>query len=138
LNFLTGITTEIDASTTATTSLEWTAGGRIKKVTDPNGSVVETVYDERGLPFKIKEAPGTAIEGVTTINYDLNGHTAEVVDPRGNATAFAHDHGFRMVEVTFADTSSAAMAYDLSGRLVQSERKDTSGRAGPDRAAAGC
>jgi len=126
-NFHTGTTHEIDVSTTATTTYEWTPGGRLKKVTDPNGDVVEYQYDERGLLFKMIEAPGTAIAGTTVTDYDLNGRISRIVDPRGNATAFEFDHGSRNTKTTFADATTLGASYDLDGNVIKVERADSAG-----------
>jgi len=126
-NFHTGTTHEIDASTTATTTYEWTPGGRLKKIIDPNGDVVEMQYDERGLLFKIIEAPGTAIAGTTQIDYDLNGRPSRIVDPRGNATLSVYDHADRTKLVTLADSSTLAPTYDLDSNVLKIERADSGG-----------
>jgi len=126
-NFHVGTTTEVDATTTATTAFEWTPGGRIKKITDPNGDVVEVQYDERGLPFKIIEAPGTSVAGTTQIDYDLNGRPNRIVNPRGNATQAIYDHADRMTLMTFADSTTLAPTYDLDSNVLGVERADSGG-----------
>ena len=123
-NFHVGTTGEIDVSTTATTTYEWTLGGRLKKVTDPNGDVVEMLYDERGLLFKTIEAPGTAIVGTTQFDYDLNGRVSRVIDPRGNATQAAYDHADRPTSLTFADSTKRLLSYDLDSNVVKAEHAD--------------
>jgi len=123
-DFHTGTTVEIDASTTATTTYEWTAGGRLKKVTDPNGDVVEIQYDERGLLFKTIEAPGTAIVGTTQFDYDLNGRVSRAIDPRGNATQAAYDHAGRPTSLTLADSTKLLLSYDLDSNVMKAEHAD--------------
>jgi RHS repeat-associated protein len=124
-NFHVGTTVEVDATTTATTAYEWTPGGRLKKITDPNGDVVELQYDERGLVFKIIEAPGTSVAGTTQVDYDLNGRPSRIVDPRGNATLSAYDHADRTTCVTFADLTKLVLGYDLDGNVLTAERADS-------------
>ncbi len=126
-DFHVGTTREIDLTTTATTTLEWTPGGRLKKVTDPNGNVVETQYDERGLPYRTIEAPGTAVAGTYTYSYDLNGNISQVVDPRGQATLIEYDHGFRPKKVTFADQTTMLATFDGNNRLLKAEQADAAG-----------
>ena len=123
-NFHVGTTHEVDLSTTATTAYEWTPGGRLKKLTDPNGDVVEMQYDERGLLFKTIEAPGTAIVGTTQFDYDLNGRVSKVIDPRGNATQAAYDHADRPTSVTFADSTKRLLSHDLDSSVTKAEHAD--------------
>ena len=115
------------------------------KVTDPVGSVVSTGYDGEGNVVSGTDAAGVvtthgydgrglltvtvenARVGVaasastnvtTTVGYDSRGLQAQVRDPRGNVTSYAHDALGRLTGETDALGRTTATVFDGAGQRV--------------------
>ncbi len=124
---LTSLKREIDASSTATTAYEYSAGGRLTRVTDPNGNKTEYEHDERGLVFKEIRGAGTPEAGVTQYEYDVNGTVSRVTDERGNDTRVFLDYALRHVRTVFPNQSETRRTWDTGGQITAVEQLDVNG-----------
>jgi RHS repeat-associated protein len=119
--------TEIDASTVATTTYDYTAAGRLRRIVDPVGNVAEVDYDERGLVFTNTDGAGSAVAGVWRYDYDGVGGVATMVNPRGYSTTYARDVRGRPTLVTRADGCQDRVTWDLDGHNTRLESLDAQG-----------
>jgi RHS repeat-associated protein len=120
---------------TLTTAFEFDRLNRVIKTTLPDGSKIETVYNNAGLKIADIDPLGrrTSYEydemgrAIRTTHpdatkeeatYDAEGRTTKVVDRAGRATTYAYDAVGRRTKVTYADGTSIGTTYDGLGRVT--------------------
>jgi RHS repeat-associated protein len=125
------------ATETLTTTYEYDHLSRPVKVTNPDGSTAETVYDGIGKPSATVDALGhrttydyndagqlirtTFPDGTKEENsYDAEGRRTRCVDRAGRAITYTYDTLGRLEKTTNADGTSMTSAYDALGRVTSS------------------
>jgi RHS repeat-associated protein len=137
-----------DAHGQATTYTRERTAGRLTKVTNPNGTTVQTTYNSNGKPLTVTDesgrqtvytyndsddlltrtvAYGTSVAATTTYTYNSRGQVLTQTDPNGNTTTCGYNTQGYLVTITQPKdkpTDPAApvttYAYDAAGRLTSS------------------
>ncbi len=129
---------------TLTTTFGYDSNGRLVSTTDPDGSLVRTVYDalgrqlesydklDRKTTYEYDEMgrlarttyPDNTFDGH---GYDAEGRRVSSTDRGGHTTAYQYDGLGRLEKTTYADTSFTSNSYDAAGRLVVN--RDARGKA---------
>ncbi|VFM96335.1 MAG: RHS repeat-associated core domain-containing protein [Candidatus Kentron sp. G] len=106
-----------------TTGYEYDALGRPVRITDPVGTIAETVYDLNGkvsqqkVHYKLSGDPLTYdTRIVATHTYDAAGRRISTTDVDGNTTRFAYDPMGNLIEVTDANGHITQYEVDPMGR----------------------
>jgi len=93
---------------------EWQPERGWSRAIDSRGGMTDYVHDAGGRLMRI-----TSPEGLTrTLRYDERGLLAEVAGPLGTLVAHVHDDEGRVVEVRDAAGAVHGLAYDARGRLA--------------------
>jgi len=123
-------TQEVDATSSVGTGYAYDANqnrilvryGEATAGRDPFNTV-QTLYDERDLPFSEIRAQGSTGQSTTQSNYDRNGNLArasqgieDLLTPR--VTTYAYDGYNRRVAVTDAMGNVTTSSYDANGNIV--------------------
>lgn len=113
-----------DASDDLVTTTEYSVGGLPVKVTDPAGTVTETVYNSAGRKIRetLKNPGGTDI--VTEYAYDPNGNVIATTlkNPTGSGdqvTQTAYDALNRPISVTDPEGYKSLTSYDANGNKIK-------------------
>ncbi len=132
------------------THYEYSLGGQVTAVIDPNGARVEATFDYLGhqvTATQVVRQPSSAqyttnfeywpsglLKKVTppgrspsTNVYNAVGETTRITDAAGNNTDYAYDFAGRLRQTTLPDGSGGRTTYDGAGRPVTSQRLDTNG-----------
>lgn len=97
-------------------SFQRDGGGRITRITDPMGNVLNYAYDARGDLVTFRDQLANA----TTFAYDAQHRLTEIHDPLGNrALQSEYDADGRLIAMTDAQGRRIAFAHNLSGREEQ-------------------
>ncbi|MBK8259684.1 MAG: RHS repeat-associated core domain-containing protein [Polyangiaceae bacterium] len=113
-------------------TLEYTAAGKLTKVTTPAGLVQTMAYDSKGQRTGSTETNG-AMSVTTTMGYDAAGHKTSQVGPAGDTTLFEYDSRGRLTK-RIAEHPAPAMdeittfQYDDNDLLVMTT--DSQGQTG--------
>src|SRR5438105_12887311 len=107
---------------------------RMKKVTAPDATTVETSYQgartvQRSVKIATSGAPAGGSAAITTETFDRQGRLTQVAEPIGTLTQYGYDVGNRLSSVLMTSgttTQSRTFAYDNRGFLV-SEKHPESG-----------
>ncbi len=110
-----------------TTTNEWTTWGALSRSLSPAGRETVLTYDERNLVHTVTQAPGTAIEGTQTRDYDLVGNLLTLTDPLTRSWTYVTDAYGALVLSTDPLGIQAEGVYDAAGRLVEALVKDALG-----------
>jgi len=128
-----------------TTTYEYDTLGRVIRVTDPLGSIQETVYDANGKVYQTKihhKQPGGSFDvrtyvtrtydaadrlvsetdiydNTTTYEYDAAGNLIQSTDANGHITQYEYDAMGRRTAVIDANGHRTETVFDLAGRVVQ-------------------
>ncbi|MDJ0947046.1 MAG: DUF6531 domain-containing protein, partial [Kiloniellales bacterium] len=93
---------------------------RLKKVTDAEGRITETLYDPVGRVARVVEtvdlALGTTQDRVA-YTYTANGKQETLTDAKGNPTGFDYDGFDRLERTTYPDDSFEEATYDDNGNV---------------------
>ena len=93
---------------------------RIRKVTDPEGRITETVYDPVGRVVRVIEtvdlALGTTQDRVA-YSYTPNGQQEILTDAKNNPTRYDYDGFDRLERTTYPDGSFEALTHDAKGNV---------------------
>ena len=108
-----------------TTRYEYDAFGQTLLVTDPNGVVSKTVYDQQGQVKEIIQDYGTGSDKLnlkTSFSYDLRGKTLTVVDASNHTVSYEFDRlGRRISQTAYADGVKLVTryVYDRNNNVTQ-------------------
>jgi RHS repeat-associated protein len=102
LDNLLSMTQEIDAESTRTISYQYDANENQIRVIQPEGNIIETVYDERDLIYTRTRGYGTPEASTETFNYDGNVNITELYDGEGYLTQYTYDDFDREIQETDA------------------------------------
>jgi RHS repeat-associated protein len=117
---------------------EHDARGRVVRLIDPNGTVIEQHYDDRDLPVRRVEpdgierrrtfgAAGELLEdqldpaGLAILNrwaYDPLNRPLRYDDPTGESTSYAYDGLGRLTQTTLPDGSVRSRTFSAAGTLA--------------------
>ena len=119
------VAAEVDASTSVTNRFEHDANGQLTALlsppaadgTEPFNRTAFT-YDERGLLFRMIEAPGSSVSATTEYSYtkDFNPATKKYVDD--TVAVFDYDGLDRVKSVTDALGNTETYCFDAPGNLT--------------------
>jgi len=99
----------------AQTKYEYSAVGRLLKITDPNGNV--TTFERDSLDRVIKQIDAQG--NTTTFSYDKFGNILSQTDPKGGVTKFEYDALNRLVKQIDTLGQIKKFDYDPSNNLIQ-------------------
>ncbi len=104
-----------------TTYGAYDAHGRVGRITDPNGLIIDLAYDVRGR--LINRAVGGKS---TTFEYDGVGQLTKVTPPNGAFLEYTYDAAHRRTDITDALGNNIHTTYDLAGNKTKEEVFDPS------------
>ena len=128
---------------TLTTTSQYDKLGRLVRVTHPDGTASEVVYNSIGKRSATVDQLGrrtsfdydfmgrltrtTFPDGSKEETaYDAEGHATKTLDRAGRATLYAYDALGRLVKTTYSDGTFTSNAYDARGRIAAAT--DAAGR----------
>lgn len=116
--------TEKDLTTTirATTTRTYDTHGNVIEVVDPDGRKESALYDERDLPWVLKDGVGTADEAVRTAHYRDDGELAKVEEPLDTRTVdveYFYDQYDRMNRIEIPGKVKGEIDYDDGSRPTE-------------------
>ncbi len=120
------------------TTYEYDAMGRNIRVTQPDGAVTQTAYDDWTVTFtdpngnttiRRSDAYGRLTQitepatddhpaSITTYAYDTAGRLTQVTDANGNTNQMTYDSLGRKLTMTDPDMGHWSYSYDLAGNLI--------------------
>jgi len=106
------ITEKVTATENRTTTLTYTAEGRVETVQDPRAKTTTFSYDPSGDLESVTDP----LSHTTLFGYDAFGRRVSVTDPLGNTTETTYDIRSRVTRITNPDDTSTSFRYDKSGR----------------------
>jgi len=89
------------------------SGGKVQRITDPNGNQITITYDEARRPVLIEDTVGRQIR----LAYDANNRITQMTDPAGRVFAYTYD-GDNLSVVTYPDGKTVRYAYDSTHNLT--------------------
>ncbi len=101
--------------------VEWiyAPGGKLRKVTDPNGNALSFAYDSLGRLATITDSAGRE----TALDYNGGGRLMRLTDPAGREVRYAYSEG-DLVSATDPSGAATRYAYDADHNLVRSTNPD--------------
>ena len=106
------ITQQIDALGNQT-RMEYDAAGRMNRVTHPDGTSEQAIYNDRNLPVKVVNRDGTE----SLFAYDERNNLLSVQDERGNTCTYAYDADDNLTAYTDKEGGVWRYTYDANGCL---------------------
>lgn len=142
LDYLVRATQEVDASHSIVTEHEYDANRN--RTLELNGEAVngnqpanrvQTLYDERDLPFLVVQAPGTGDQSSTQLDYDRNGNlvkkTSGLEDAAPRIQLYQYDAYNRQISATDPMGNRRLYSYDANSNsvaeIMQGELEDVNG-----------
>jgi|GEM_PF-3244127 len=129
LNDRTATHREVSTKLTLTTRFDYDRNQNLTRVTQPEGNVVFTRYDERDLPYTITRGFESDEASTITMTYDGNGSLAQLLDAadnngdgQGETTIYRYDGYDRQVSVIDAVGNETRTTYDPLGNIVDRQR----------------
>jgi YD repeat-containing protein len=104
------------------TKIQYTYDGNenVKKITYPNGTTKEFIYNEQDKVIKI------VVSGQETkYQYDNNGNIIKITDPKGNTQDIQYNLFDEPVKVTDSKGTYTLFTYDTVGNITSSQVFDT-------------
>jgi len=96
--------------------------GRVGRITDPNGLIIDLAYDVRGRLIS------RTVDGKTTaFEYDGVGQLTKVTPPDGAYLRYTYDAAHRQTAITDALGNKIHTTYDLAGNKTKEEVFDPAG-----------
>lgn len=108
-----------------TTYSQYSADGRVGRITDPNGNATLYTYDGRGRVLTItREGNGT-----TTYTYNAAGDITTITQPNGVTATFTYDAVYgRLTRIEDTLGNYSLLSYDAQGNRVEISRYDAAGQ----------
>ncbi|MEM7364462.1 MAG: RHS repeat-associated core domain-containing protein [Pseudomonadota bacterium] len=129
---------EVSTKVTLTTRYGYDANQNLNQVTQPEGNMVFTVFDERDLVYSVERGFGSDVASTRTTTYDGNKNAVIMRDAEDNngdgqpeQTIVAYDGFDRRVSVLDAEGNRATYTIDPAGNVIREERFGLNG--GPSR-----
>ena len=121
-------TVEVDAQTVLETQFRYDENELSTLVIQPEGNEVQTIYDERNLPFLITRGFGSPDASTVQVNYDRNANQSEFIDAEDNdgdpgpeVTTTVYDGFDRISEVVDPLGNRRVTEYDVASRPIHTE-----------------
>jgi len=108
-------TTQITDPLQGLTAFVYDPNGNLLSVTDPRNNVTSYIYDNMDRVTTRRDP----LLHDQTYQYDLNGNLKQATDRKGQITNFTYDALNRLMQVTYADTSTTTYTYDSVNRPTQ-------------------
>ena len=86
---------------------------------DPQGTVTEYVYDNRGEPHLVVAAQGNTEQNFTAMTYDSLGRKTTMIDPDMGYWTYQYDKAGNLTSQTDAMGQTLNFGYDVLGRITQ-------------------
>lgn len=122
------MTQEVSTSEILTTSYEYDNNENRTKLIQPEGNVVERVYDERDLVFSITRGAGAAEASTRRMTYDGNRNLIRTVDAADNngdgvneELLMSYDGFDRRTQTKDAVGNVATYSYDPAGNVTREQ-----------------
>lgn len=138
LNHVTAKLEEVSTDVILTTRYGYDKNENLNSVSQPEGNIVTTVYDERDLVFSVTRGFGTADASTTTTTYDGSKNPKVITDAEDNngdslpeTTIITYDGFDRRTAVLDAEGNRTTYAYDPAGNVVSEQAFGPNG--GPSR-----
>ena len=112
-----------------TTFASYDANGRPGSVTDPNGTQTLFTYDALGrlLTSNVKHPTTTALDAITTYEYDVEGRLTGITLPATEKLSFVYDLAGQLLEIAAADGEKQTFAHDVMGNVTEQKIKRADG-----------
>ncbi len=116
-NNVTSTTTQVDSSTTATTSYTYNSFGEVLTTTDALGNVTTNAYDANGNLISVASPSpdGSTAASVTQFGYDSTGELIQITDPLGRITKMTYTSAGLVQSITDAQQNVTSYEYDAHG-----------------------
>ncbi|MEM1108240.1 MAG: putative Ig domain-containing protein [Planctomycetota bacterium] len=102
--------------------------GRLKSITQPNGTSITYTYDIAGRVATVTtQASAADTPRTTTYTYDANGNIETVTDPFGGETTYTYDERDRLQTRTLPNGVISTWTFDDRDRLLSLVHVDGSG-----------
>ncbi|SMC27724.1 YD repeat-containing protein [Andreprevotia lacus DSM 23236] len=112
---------QYDANGVATvTSTVYDDANRQMQLTQANGLLITSVYDQAGKLITHSESANSVALGTTQYAYDLRGNRVQQIDPLGHITYYLFDNNNRQVAEIKPDGTISELVYNNAGQVVQS------------------
>jgi RHS repeat-associated protein len=102
------------------------ANGRIKQVTDANGTTTVYTYDRRGNVRTITQTPQSGPARVTSYSYDDARQLRTVTSPEGVVLSYDYDAAHNLISITDSLGNRIVYGYDLNGNRTSEDVYDPS------------
>jgi len=111
-----------------TTFASYDAAGRPGSMTDPNAVQTLFTYDALGrlLTSTVKHPSDSALDAVTSYEYDIEGRVTGITLPATQKLGFVYDLAGQLLEINSADGEKQTFAHDAMGNVTEQkiERSD--------------
>ena len=116
-NNLISQTSQVNATTAATTQYQYNSFGEVTSMTDPLNNTTSNTYDSHGNLLTVTTpSPGGGVAGsVTTYTYNTLGELLTIKDPLNNVTTLAYYSTGLINTITDAQNNVTTYAYDAHG-----------------------
>ncbi|UKK86175.1 RHS repeat protein [Sphingopyxis sp. BSN-002] len=103
--------------------------GRPGSMTDPNGIQTLFAYDPLGrlLTSTVKHPVSSALDAVTTYDYDVEGRVTGITLPATEKLSFVYDLAGQLLEIASADGEKQTFAHDAMGNVTEQKIKRADG-----------
>lgn len=138
LNDRTEMRQEVSTSEILITSYDYDGNQNLVSVTQPEGNIVSTIYDERDLVYSVTRGFGSDVASTSTTTYDGSRNPVAITDAEDNngdslpeTTRLIYDGFDRRTEVLDTEGNRITYSYDPASNLVSEQKFGLNG--GPSR-----